>query len=251
MEILTYLRVLARRWPLVVATLAVALGLAYASAPRTKVYVAAATIVVGPRQLSTDPNRTDFSGDLANGLANLTSTYAVLIDSEVIATEAIRRSGVSRSPGGVVAATTATAVPSTQVLRVAVADPQPAVAQALATGMATAFVDRVTSFTPGAPPSVGAPPAVPVYLYQPAGLPVAPQPLGTRTRLATAGIFGLLAAVGVVLLLEHLDLSLRTPEDAERRLDLPVLGAIPLLAPSAGPAGTGPGRRPADDRSPA
>ncbi len=233
MEILTYLRVLRRRWPLVVVTVATALGLAYATAPRTKVYAASSTIVVGPRQLSTDPNRTDFSGDLANGLANLTATYAVLLDSEVIAQEAVRRTGVPRAPGGVVGATTASAVAATQVLRVTVVDPVPAVAQALATAMATAFVDRVTSFTPDAPPSVGSPPAVPVYLYQPAGLPVAPQPLSTRTRIATAGIFGLLAAVAAVLLLEYLDLSVRTVPEAEERLGLPVLGAMPMLAEPA------------------
>ncbi len=234
MEILTYLRVLRRRWPLVATTVLVALGLAWASAPRTEMYEASSTIVVGPRQLSTDPNRTDFSGDLANGLFNLTATYAVLLDSEVIAQEAVRRTGVPRSPGGVVGATTATAVPATQVLRVSVVDPVPAVAEALATGMATAFVDRVNSFAPDSPPSVGAPPVVPVYLYQPAGLPVAPMPNGTATRLATAGVFGLLAAVGVVLLLEHLDRSVRSVADAEDRLELPVLGAIPRLAGAPG-----------------
>lgn len=239
MEILTYLRVLRRRWPLILVTVAVALGLAYASAPRTRLYRATSTIVVGPRQLSTDPKRTDFSGDLANGLANLTSTYAVLIDSEVVAAEAVRRTGVPRAPGAVVGATSAEAVPATQVLRVSVVDPVPAVAQALATGMATAFVDRVTSFTPDTPPSVGSPPAVPVYLYQPASFPFAPLPLGVKTRLATAGIFGLLAAVAAVLLLEHLDLSIRSVDDAERRLDLPVLGAIPMLADPSPAGGAG------------
>ena len=241
MEILTYLRVLRRRWPLVVLTVAVALGLAYAAAPRTKVYAATSTVVVGPRQLSTDPNRTDFSGDLTNGLVNLTATYAVLLDSEVVAQDAIRRAGVRRAPAAVVDATTATAVPATQVLQVRVVDPVPALAQALATEMAAAFVERVTSLTPNSP-AVGSPPAVPVYLYQPAGLPVAPQPLGTRSRLATAGVFGLLAAVGAVLLLEHLDLSVRSVADAERRLGLPVLGAIPLLADERHGAGALPGR---------
>ena len=237
MEILTYLRVLRRRWLLVAATVAVALGVAYASAPRTPLYKASSTIVVGPRQLSTDPNRTDFSGDLANGLASLTASYAVLIDSEVVAEDAVRRARVARSPGGVVRATTAEAVPATQVLRVTVVDAEPAVARALADAMATSFVDRVTSLTPGEPPAVGAPPAVPVYVYQPAGVPAGPEPLGTRSRLATAGLFGLLAAVGVVLLIEHLDLSVRTVEDAELRLDLPVLGAVPRLHDRAGARG--------------
>lgn len=233
MEILTYLRVLRRRWPLVLVTLAVALGLAYASSPDTSLYQASSTIVVGPRQLSTDPNQTEFRGDLASALASLTASYAVLIDSEVVAEDAVRATNAPRSPGGLVAATTAEAVPGTQVLRVSVVDPQPALAQALADAMAKAFVLRVTSLTPAGPPAVGAPPAVPVYLYQPAALPAAPQPSGNRTRLATAGLFGLLAAVGVVLLLEHLDLSIRTAEEAERRLALPVLGAVPRLSDRA------------------
>ncbi len=229
MEILTYLRLLRRRWLLIAITVIVALGLARASAPTTKLYEASSTIVVGPRQLSTDPNRTEFSGELTNGLAYLASTYAVLIDSEVVAEDAIRRTKLPRLPGGLVQATTATAVPGTQVLRVSVVDPEPAVAQALATAMSTAFVDRVTLLAPEAAPSVGAPPAVPVYLYQPAGFPGAPRTLSNRPRLITAGLFGLLAAVGVVLLLEHLDLSIRSVEDAEQRLELPVLGAVPFL----------------------
>jgi len=236
MEILTYLRVLRRRWLLLVTTVAVALGLTFALSPRTNVYEASSTIVVGPRQLSTDPNRPDFSGGLTNELANLTSTYSVLVSSEVIAQEAIRRTGVVRSPRSVVEATSAAATPATQVLRVSVKDRQPAVAQALATGMAAAFVDRVTSMTPAASSPIAASPTVPVFVYQPAGLPVAPQPRGTRKRMATAGIFGLLAAVGVVLFLEYLDQSVRSVEDLERRLDLPVLGAIPMLTPAAAQA---------------
>jgi len=232
MEILTYLRVLRRRWLLLAMTVAVALAVADASAPKTVLYEASSTIVVGPRQMSSDPGRTDFSGDLAYPLANLTASYAVLLDSEVVAEDAVRRANVPRSPGGVVGATTTEAVPGTQVLRVTVIDPEPAVAQALATAMATSFVERVTSYAPGGSSGVGGPPALPVHLYQPAG-PAGARPLSNRTRLATAGLFGLLAAVGVVLLLEHLDLSIRSVEDAEHRLEPAVLGAVPLLGGGA------------------
>jgi capsular polysaccharide biosynthesis protein len=40
-------------------------------------------------------------------------------------------------------------------------------------------------------------------------------------------LFGLMAAVGLVLLLDYMDLTVKSPEDLERRLDLPVLGTIP------------------------
>jgi capsular polysaccharide biosynthesis protein len=232
MEILTYLRVLRRWWLLLLSTVVVAVAVAYLSAPDAKLYAASATLVVGPR---------DVSDNL--GLVNLTATYAALIDSEVIAEEAVRQTEVPRSPAGVVGATTATPVPATQVLRVTVVDPDPVVAQKLATAMANVFVNSLR-FTPqDGRSSFGPSVSTPVTLYQPAALPVAPQPVSRRARVATAAIFGLMAAVAAVLLLEYLDQSVRSVEDAERRFDLPVLGAVPMLASPGSAHATAPAAR--------
>jgi capsular polysaccharide biosynthesis protein len=40
-----------------------------------------------------------------------------------------------------------------------------------------------------------------------------------------------------VLLLDYLDISIRTPDDAERLIELPVLGVIPSLDVAAGSGG--------------
>jgi hypothetical protein len=44
-----------------------------------------------------------------------------------------------------------------------------------------------------------------------------------------SAIFGLLASVALVLLLDYLDLTVKTADDLERRSGLPVLGVIPLV----------------------
>lgn len=59
--------------------------------------------------------------------------------------------------------------------------------------------------------------------------PVAPRPL---INLALAGLLGLLLGAAIIFVLEFLDESLRVPADIEAKLNLPLLGSVPLL-PSA------------------
>lgn len=49
------------------------------------------------------------------------------------------------------------------------------------------------------------------------------------SRLLLAGLLGLVAAVGIVFLLERLDTRIYTKESAERHFDLPVLAEIPFV----------------------
>jgi capsular polysaccharide biosynthesis protein len=230
MELRRYLAVLKKRWPLVAATVVLALVLAVLATPRTARYTASSTIVVGPRQYSTTQgNSSTISGDQAVGVIILLQTYAELIPTAPVAMDALAQTGVPRSAGTVVAETRASAIPSTQLLTITITDPVPTVAQALATGMANAFVNKVNSFKPDQAATVGTLPEIPVYVFQPALLPTVPQSTGLRSNLILAGIFGLLAALAAVALLEYLDVTIKTTEDAEARLGLPVLGAIPLL----------------------
>lgn len=57
-----------------------------------------------------------------------------------------------------------------------------------------------------------------------------------KTRmLGGAGVLGLLAGIGLCLLVDYLDRSVKTREDVERLLGVPVLGAVPSIdAPAEG-----------------
>ncbi len=46
--------------------------------------------------------------------------------------------------------------------------------------------------------------------------------------MAIAGVLGLMLGMFLVFLLEYLDNTIKTPEDVERYLGLPVIGTIPM-----------------------
>mgnify|MGYP005854297765 CR=1 FL=1 len=66
-----------------------------------------------------------------------------------------------------------------------------------------------------------------VQVVSPALKPVRPVKPRKMLNMAVALVVGFMVAVGVAFLLEHLDNTVKTPEDVERHLGLPVLGSIP------------------------
>ncbi|RST74176.1 capsular biosynthesis protein [Siminovitchia acidinfaciens] len=105
-----------------------------------------------------------------------------------------------------------------QVVNVTVQDPDPNKAAEIANQVATVFqkeivdimnVDNVSIL---AKAEVGENPS-----------PVKPQPL---LNMAIAFIVGLMAGVGIAFLLEYLDNTIKTEQDVEKMLELPILGVI-------------------------
>ncbi len=60
----------------------------------------------------------------------------------------------------------------------------------------------------------------------PSGAPISPD---TKRSIAGAAILGLLLSVLLAFVLEHLDSTIKTAEDVEKHLQLPVLGLVPQL----------------------
>ncbi|MFS0614951.1 YveK family protein [Lederbergia ruris] len=105
-----------------------------------------------------------------------------------------------------------------QVVNVTVQDPDPNQAAVIANKVAEVFekdivdlmnVDNVNILTKA---EVG-----------PKASPVKPQPL---LNIAIAAVVGLMLGVGVAFLLEYLDNTVKTAEDIEKLLELPLLGAV-------------------------
>jgi capsular polysaccharide biosynthesis protein len=219
LELRRYLSVLRRRLLLIIITVLVAVGAAAARAPDHHDYVASATILVGPQQF-----QGSVSNDMLTGIERVTTTFARLIASRPVASDAVNALGVPRSAAGVAAATRASVIPQTQLLIVSISDRDPAIARDLTNAVADAFVARVSELNPG---KEGAIPFAPIYVFERAELPTAPVASGNLQSLIVAGLFGFVVAAGVAFLLEYLDITLKTSSDVERRLELPVLGVVP------------------------
>lgn len=240
MELYRYLSILRRRLRLVVVTVVIGLLAGYAISPHSPSYAATATIYVGTTRFNTPDNQNNVSFDRLAALDRILLTYSEMVTSEPIAASAAQRIGLSRSADTIVAQTTAKAETGTSLLRITVVDPDPSVSSNLANALADELVTKASALDgPGAASgeaavnpdnSVGAvPTGLPAYVFARAPVPKQPQASDTLRSMLLGGIFGFLVAAGVAFALEYLDLTIRFPLDAERRLGVPVLGLIPEL----------------------
>lgn len=66
-----------------------------------------------------------------------------------------------------------------------------------------------------------------VLVVSPASTPDKPVSPNTNLNMALAFVLGLMVCTGLAFVLEHLDYTIKTAEDVDAHLGLPVLGAIP------------------------
>jgi capsular polysaccharide biosynthesis protein len=224
-ELRRYLTLLKQRRLLVVVIVLAALAGSYLASSRTPMYRGQATIYVGLRGLPLQ----GASADLQTGQQAIAQTFANMVATQPVATEALAATHISRSADTVIKNTKATVIAGTSLIKLTYDDHDPAAAQALTNLMAQSFISQIQRLDPPTVPagSNGPPPSL-ANVFESARLPVSPQPNGVARNVVLGLLFGLLAAVGLVLLLDYLDLTVKGPEDLERRLDLPVLGTIPL-----------------------
>jgi capsular polysaccharide biosynthesis protein len=224
MEARRYLSIVRRRLVLVVAIVVAAMAAGWLITPSNEQYTATSTLYVGSRSIDISPDSREVSGDRVHGFDRLITTFTTMLGSRSVARGALEGADVDRTTDDVVANTDATQIENANLIEVSVTDSDPATARALANGVATAFVDQLAEFEPTAP---DAEPLISVY--EEASLPTSANASPLLRNLLLSLIVGLVAAGAVVALLEHLDISLRSRDDVERHLGLPVLGVIPAL----------------------
>jgi capsular polysaccharide biosynthesis protein len=235
MELRRYLRLIRQRLLLVAVAIIAGAGVGYVATSRTPFYTASATIYVGAINLGPGNEYLFEEGDLNE----IVSTYSVMIPQPVIAQKALDATHIDRFAGEVAASTSATVLPDTQLIQVSVTDPNSSVAIRLANGVSRAFVAQISDYAANTKASQGAVPNEPAHVYQEATYASAADS-GLVKRMILGGVFGLIISIFVIFLLDYLDITIKSPDELERRVGLPVLGIIPrfdTLRLDAGPAG--------------
>lgn len=214
---------------LVLALVIAALAAGYAVTPRSARYETEASMFVG---VANNTPYGVFSADLQLGQTELADTFATMIPTVSVAQQAIAATGIPRSPGQVASEIKTTVITGTSLIAIIGTDADPVIAQRMTNAVAQAFVNVAEQIDPVTTTFNGTPTATrsPASVTQQAVLPVVPISNGLTRTLILSGLFGLLAAVALVLLLDYLDLSVRSAEEVERRIGLPVLGVVPLLS---------------------
>jgi capsular polysaccharide biosynthesis protein len=231
-ELRRYLHLIRQRLLLVVALVVAGAVIGFATTSRTPQYTATTLIYVGAQNLGVN----DTQLFAQSGLDEVVASFALMIPSPVIAQRAIDATHVDRFSGEVASNTVAVVEPSTSLISVSVTDANPSTAVRLANGVSSAFVNQVSQYqttsgstkTGTTTPSAGTRPNEPAYVFQNA-VGAAKKSSGLTRKVILGALFGLVLAILIVLLLDYLDITIKSPEELERRVGLPVLGIIPLL----------------------
>ncbi len=217
MELQDYLKVVRKRWRVIVAVVLVFVGLAAAgSLASEKVYESRTQFFVS----------TTGAGDSGALLQGSTFTqqrvksYAQLLTTPRVLGPVAASVGVTGDVAGQVRATTP---PDTVLIDVAVRDTDPARAQAMGEAIATEFPAAVTELE--SPAGAEASPVKVTVVRPPTtpDSPVSPRPL---RNILLGGVLGLLLGLAAALVRETLDKTVKTQDDVKAVTDTPILGSI-------------------------
>jgi len=216
-ELQDYLKVVRKRWRVIVAVVLVFVGLAAAgSLASEKVYESRTQFFVS----------TTGAGDSGALLQGSTFTqqrvksYAQLLTTPRVLGPVAASVGVTGDVAGQVRATTP---PDTVLIDVAVRDTDPARAQAMGEAIATEFPAAVTELE--SPAGAEASPVKVTVVRPPTtpDSPVSPRPL---RNILLGGVLGLLLGLAAALVRETLDKTVKTQDDVKAVTDTPILGSI-------------------------
>ncbi|TWI59921.1 YveK family protein [Halalkalibacter nanhaiisediminis] len=155
-------------------------------------------------------------------------TYNVILKSPYILDEVINELNLPASHRQLNGQLNVTQEGQSQVVTIQVQDPSPQLAVDIANTTAAVFQREISNLLRVDNVVVLAEAEL---LENPA--PVSPNP---GLNMAIAFVVGLMTAVGLAFLLEYLDQTLRTEEDIEQYLGLPVIGAVAQMDENDGPA---------------
>jgi len=215
LQVGTLFKVLWRRFWVILLTVLVCVSVAVGySLQQPPVYQASIKILVGQDQgLVVDPAQ-------AVNLQTLTSTLSEAVTTRPVGKRVVRDLDLDDPPSTITAGTSAEVIPETLLIEVTYTDTEPRRAQRIVNAIGEAFSEQVAEMSPEAS-------ALSATVLEGAVVPQAPvSPNPTRSGFI-AFVVGIMLGVGLVLLLDYLDDSWRSPEEAERVSGVPTLGVIP------------------------
>jgi len=182
-----------------------------------KEYEAFTTLMVGRPKDYISENKIEYNDIILN--QKLVSTYGELIKTRVVADKVISNLGLSLSYEEYKTRINVNLVKDTEIIRIQVNDTNPILAVDIANETAEVFMETVKGIMQVENVQV-------IDKAQVPRTPVSPRPM---MNMAIAGVLGIMAGVFIAFLIEFLDNTIKTADDVEKYLGVPVLGTIPKV----------------------
>jgi len=219
-DIREYWKILRKRWTIVVALpLIAALISGLVSFFVLKpVYQASTTLIVGkktPDLYQAAGQMIDYNVLMAN--QQLAKTYAMIARSRTVEQNTLVDLNLPLKVAELDKMISVDPVPNTEILEILVSNTSPELASSIANTMAQEFSKAVIDIK-----KVDS-----VSIVDRAVIPDKPVFPRKAINVLIAFILGLITSIGLILLLESMDNTVKSSEDVEKLLGIPVLGSIP------------------------
>lgn len=220
MDLIQFFEVIKRRWAIVlvlplIAALASGIISFYVLKP---IYQSSTTLIVGKKASDNGlpaGQLIDYNVLLAN--QQLAKTYGMIAKSRTVEENVIQELKLPFKPEELDQMVSVNPVKDTEVLEIKVQDQNPYLAAQIANTMAQKFSSSVIEIKKVDSVSI-------VDKAVPPDQPIKPKKV---INVFIAFLGGIITAVGLSFLLEYLDNSIKTTQDVEEVLGLPVMGVIP------------------------
>lgn len=179
-----------------------------------KEYAAATTLLVNEKPSANQ----GISYDSIMTNQALVNTYTAIIKSQTLEQDVVNELHIPYTAGQIDGMIKVSSPTQSEVIQVSVTAPSESLAVRIANAMASKFQGEAHKLYDVAN----------VQVVDPAVAPTTASPVKPNKKLnvAIAFILGLMISIGLAFLLEYLDNRLRTDEDVQRYLKLPVLGVV-------------------------
>ncbi len=221
MELRDYLRIVRRRWAMILTCTLLAITAAgLITVQATPLYQSTARLFVSTPQTGAVEA---YSGGLFS--QQRVQSYANLITGEQVAQRVIDDLGLNTTANELSAQMTSSVTPETVILEVSVTDPRPRRAQLLTTTAAQEFTQLVPELetAPGQRQS-----PIKATVVDSADLPTTPVSPQPARNIGLAAVLGLLLGIGLAVLREMLDVSVKSGDDLSELTSSSLLGTIPF-----------------------
>lgn len=221
MELISYLRILLKRWwiiaPIFIVTVA---GTAYLTWRQGPTYSATTTFVVSPSSTIFEDPRYYLSGlDVLGGRAYVATTYSDIATSRRLRKEAIAALGLNDVQAASLNVKSKL-LAGTNVIDISVEGPDPTLVANFANTLGETTVAYVKELYG----------VFDLQILDRAEVPSYPIRPNWMLNLALASILSLGMGAGLAILAEYLDDTLRSPEEISRLFNAPLIGFIPVMA---------------------
>lgn len=211
-----YFSIIKKKWYImaILCVVCVALSSVYSFFIAKPVYQAETTLIVKTEKAE---GTNTVTSDQLKTTQQLAVTYGEIIKSRKVLADVIKNLDLKETSGDLAGKISVSTVSETQIIKVSVQDTNKANAAKIANEIPKVFTQEAIRVAD----------ANAVEVIDKAQVPVNPVSPNKKMNIAIAAVLGVMIGLFVIFLMEFLNTKIKTPQDIEKELGLPLLGVIP------------------------